>query len=505
MSGALPAAAEMAGRAAVQNGSASAPPLSISSFRKYRGLSGLNVYLPAGSDKVQGKAIMKDTRNKHLLWRAGFGYSPAEWTRYRRMETPALVDTLFEQAERGRPLPLPEVELPADRSMRRAFIKEQIQLVGATNAAWLRRMADPAEPALLERMTLFWHGHFACRIRNGRLAVQQLNALRAHALGNFRDLLRAVSRDPAMIRFLNNQQNRKQQPNENYARELMELFTLGRGHYTEQDVKEAARAFTGWSSNLRGAFVFRANWHDEGVKTVFGQSGRYDGDDIIDLILEKPQAARFVAGKVYRYFVNEQADEARVDELARVFYQSGYDIAALMRHLFSSDWFYDPAHMGSRIKGPVELIAGLSRQLGVLWTADRPLVFLQRALGQMLFNPPNVAGWPLGRSWIDNSTLMIRLNLASLLFSRAKLDLPVRFGPEDGPAHAHLRELGAQVRLEPLQDQLGRDFDQLAGFFLLTETGLSRSALQEGLSPSAPDFLQKSTHRLLSLPEYQIA
>lgn len=448
---------------------------------------------------------MEETRNKHLLWRAGFGCSPAEWTRYRGMDTRALVDTLFDQATRARPLPLPPFELPADRAMRREFIKKQIQLVGAANAAWLRRMADPAEPALLERMTLFWHGHFACRTRAGRLAVQQLNALREHALGNFRDLLRAVSRDPGMIRFLNNQQNRKEQPNENYARELMELFTLGRGHYTEQDVKEAARAFTGWSSNLRGAFVFRRFWHDEGKKTVFGQSGNYDGDAIIDLILEKPQAARFIAGKVYRYFANEQPDESRVEELARVFYQSNYDIAALMRHLFSSDWFYDPAHLGSRIKGPVELIAGLSRQLGVTWREDRSLVLLQRALGQVLFNPPNVAGWPLGRSWIDNSTLLVRLNLASLLFSRGELDLPVRFGPEEGPARARLRQLGAQVQLQPLQEFIGRDFDQLADFFLLADTGVSRPALQEGLSPSASDFIQKTTHRLLSLPEYQIA
>jgi len=448
---------------------------------------------------------MEQRRNQHLLWRAGFGYSPAEWSRYRQMDSRQLVDTLFEQAKRGRALPLPAFELPTDRSMRRAFIQKQIQLVGATNADWLRRMADPAEPALLERMTLFWHGHFACRTRSGRLAVQQLNTLREHALGNFRDLLRAVSRDPSMIRFLNNQQNRKQQPNENFARELMELFTLGRGHYTEKDVKEAARAFTGWSSNLQGAFVFRANWHDEGVKTVFGRSGRYDGDDIIDLILEKPQAARFVAGKVYRYFVSEQVDESRVAELAQVFYQSEYDISALMRHLFTSEWFYHPSIVGSRIKGPVELLAGLSRQLGVSWSQDQTLVFLQRALGQVLFNPPNVAGWPLGRSWIDNSTLMIRLNLASLLFSRAKLDLPVSFGPEDGPAQVRLRELNAQVQLQPLQDHLGRDFDQLADFFLLAETGLSARELRSGLSPSAPDFIQRCTHRLLSTPEYQIA
>jgi uncharacterized protein (DUF1800 family) len=192
-------------------------------------------------------------------------------------------------------------------------------------------MSNPNHSALLEKMTLFWHGHFACTIKVGMLAAQQLNSIQQHALGNFRDLVLAIARDPSMIRFLNNQQNKKRQPNENFARELMELFTIGRGFYTENDVKEAARAFTGWSSNLSGEYVFRERQHDFGEKRFMNKRGNFDGTDIIDILLERRETAHFITKKIYQYFVNEKVNERRLEQLAAGFYDKNYDIKWLMQ------------------------------------------------------------------------------------------------------------------------------------------------------------------------------
>jgi uncharacterized protein (DUF1800 family) len=198
--------------------------------------------------------------------------------------------------------------------------------VATINAEWLSRMANPQESALLERMCLFWHGHFACDIKSGGLAASYLNTIRKHALGRFGDLAKGIAREPAMIRYLNNQQNRKQSPNENFARELLELFTIGRGNYTEQDIKEAARAFTGWSSNFDGTFRFRRFAHDYGSKTFMNRTGKWDGDDIIDIILEQRATAEFLAAKMYRYFVNPGDDPQHIAQIANHLYDSGYHI-----------------------------------------------------------------------------------------------------------------------------------------------------------------------------------
>ena len=306
---------------------------------------------------------------KHLHWRAGFGLSPKEWSERKNWSVRKAVNFLFKEARQAREIEAPELvaanPIGMNEEERRERRKKERQRVIEINVEWLERMGSPDSPALLERMSLFWHGHFACRTTNGALAANQLNTIRTHALGNFRDLVLAIAKDPSMIRYLNNQQNRKQKPNENFARELMELFTIGRGNYTEQDIKEAARAFTGWSSNLAGAYVFRPGQHDFGTKTFFGKTGRFNGEDIIDLILERRETAHFIATKVFRYFVHEQVNEARVQELADTFYEANYDISTLMRSLFESEWFYDTAYIGAKIKSPTELMAGMIRALNV--------------------------------------------------------------------------------------------------------------------------------------------
>lgn len=304
-------------------------------------------------------------------------------------------------------------ELSADE--KKQVRKQSQQDIKTLNLTWLDEMVN-SDAQLREKMSLFWHGHFASRNVNVFYQQRMLDSIRQNALGNFGDMLKEVSKSAAMLNFLNNNQNKKDHPNENFAREVMELFTMGRGNYTEQDVKEAARAFTGWGSNFDGEFVFRKRQHDEGQKTVLGKTGYLDGDDVLNILLEQKATARFITAKLYRYLVNDQVDETRVDALAGRFYQSNYNIKSLLEDIFGSEWFYDPRNIGSRIKSPVDLIVGIRRLLPMKIENEEVLLVFQRLLGQVLLYPPNVAGWPGGASWIDSSSLMFRLQLPRLIY-----------------------------------------------------------------------------------------
>lgn len=461
-----------------------------------------------------GNPIVMETI-KHLYWRAGFGLSPAEWAEKKPMPLRKAVDELFSQARKPALLPVPELDLPSEpRMLDREQIQErqrmERQRVLESNFSWLQRMANPQEPALLERMTLFWHGHFACDIDNSVLAVQYLNTLRSHALGKFRDLVVAIAREPAMIRYLNNQQNRKDQPNENFARELLELFTIGRGNYTETDIKEGARAFTGWSSTLRGEYIFRPGQHDYDRKTFFGKTGNFDGTDIIDLILERKETALFIVKKIYRYFVNETGPEERIHALALEFYASGYDISRLMQTIFGSDWFYLPENMGNKIKSPVELLAGMIRSLGLQFEDGLGAVFIQRALGQVLFHPPNVAGWPGGKSWIDNSTLMTRLNLPTIFLASAEANLRPKDDLTVKERSAGLRRLKATYDLQPFSRLIRQNdpeaaLNSLREYLLQKESAVDNATIRQYIQATEPGaFLAQSIMRIMSLPEYQM-
>ena len=213
-----------------------------------------------------------------------------------------------------------------DPEFRRKLREKSREDLKTLNLRWLNTMTN-SEAQLREKMSLFWHGHFACRIQNSFFHRNCYIQSRTNALGNFADMLKAVSKSPAMLQFLNNQQNRKLHPNENFAREVMELFTMGRGNYTENDVKEAARAFTGWGFNAKGEFVFRKNQHDNGSKTFLGKTGNFDGDDILNMLLENKQTANYISKKIYRYFVNEDVNEANQQWLSKRFYSNNYNIA----------------------------------------------------------------------------------------------------------------------------------------------------------------------------------
>lgn len=293
------------------------------------------------------------------------------------------------------------------------------------NLTWLDEMVgSPAQ--IREKMSLFWHGHFACRNLNSFFQQQLINTIRQHALSDFGTILMAVSQSPAILQFLNNQQNRKNSPNENFAREVMELFTLGRGHYSETDIKEAARAFTGWGFNLQGEFQFRPNQHDSGHKVVLGKSGNLTGENVLEILLQQKQTSVFLCTKIYKFFVNDTVNTNHVAWLASRFYKSGYQIKPLLTDLFTADWFYDQENIGTHIKSPVELLVGIRRQLPMEIDNREMQLLVQKALGQVLFYPPNVAGWPGGKSWIDSSSLLLRMRLPQLLNSSDGISIHVK-------------------------------------------------------------------------------
>ncbi|MEM1322618.1 MAG: DUF1800 domain-containing protein [Bacteroidota bacterium] len=462
--------------------------------------------------------IAQQDQIKHLYNRAGFGLSPQEWHKRRRWSRQQAVEELFTTAQSDSVMSTQalmadyskeELEM-MDKSTKKALRRESKKLVMRQNAEWIDRMASPERSALREKMCLFWHGHFACITRGPKLAFRQLATIRSHALGNFRDFVLAIARDVSMIRFLNNQQNRKRKPNENFARELMELFTIGRGNYTEQDIKEAARAFTGWSSNLSGDFVFRRRQHDFGKKTFMGKQGNFDGEDIINILLERRETATFICRKIYRYFINEQVEEYRLKQLSDYFYDSNYDIKALMRRIFESDWFYDKANVGVRIKSPTELIAGIMRQLNARLNSNLTLRFLQKALGQQLFNPPNVAGWPGGQSWIDNSTLMLRLVLVDYLFHATDVNFTVKPEFEAQKPNKAIRRIDAHLDLQPMIATFGQHnqqaiYNELKAYLIAPSLKANKSLFDQFIiKNTTEDYIKSLTLRLMSMPEYQL-
>ena len=476
----------------------------------------------------------------HLYSRFGFGCTPKQWQAVRKLTLNAAIDKLFKDADRD-PLPLQTPKQFDDRLAelvearkemkangkestddlagvkpedRRAVIEEALNLTREVANAWLEQMSGDESAMLREKMTLFWHGHFACEIRVPNFAVQQINRFRNGALGSFGDLVKGIARDAAMIRYLNNQQNVKNHPNENFAREVLELFTIGRGHYTETDVKEAARAFTGWVAGFDGEFRLARRRHDFDAKTFMGQTGDWDGDDILSIVLTRPEVATFITRKIYRFFVSDtdtsDAAQARIADLAKTFFASGLNVGQLMRRIAQSEWFYDAEYMNNRIKSPIELLVGLKRVFKLQPDDSRTYLQLERALGQVLFHPPNVAGWAGGKSWIDNSTLLVRMNLVPLVFMQSDLEMQFKEVPE-AKAMAKLGKM--QVKLDPsafietfahvpdtaLYDELCR---YLFGKVIEMKAATVYKFVPVGTPPA--EQLTTLAMRLMTLPEYQL-
>ena len=359
------------------------------------------------------------TRIAHLLRRAGFGGTAEEIDRYTALGFDAAVADLLDLT---RPDPASE------DAEAQGF---DLAVPDGLRAWWLYRMVHTTRP-LQEKLTLFWHGHFATslvKVRDPLLMRWQNELFREHGFGSFRTLLQRVSRDPAMLRWLDGNTNRKASPNENYARELLELFTLGIGNYTEDDVRAAARAYTGWFIDQQTlAFRFAPQAHDAGVKTFLGQTGNLDGDDVVEAILARPAAARLVARKLFRFFVYDDPEPETVERFAAILRAADYELRPLVEALLRSPEFSSPRAYHAKIKGPVELVVGAIRQLGAT-TAYQDLFVPLRRMGQDLFAPPNVKGWDGGLAWVSTSTMLERFNFANRLCTAREDTTRTTFDP----------------------------------------------------------------------------
>lgn len=355
----------------------------------------------------------------HLLSRTGFTPNPTEISQYAGLSREAAVDQLLAGVTTRPVTPYPasvsgDAGFPRARmneSDRRDFVADQRFRTYDLRAWWLGEMLQTPSP-LTERMTLFWHNHFVSseqKVRLASLMRDQNQLFRENAIGNFAKLLHAASKDPAMVIYLDAATNRKEKPNENFAREVMELFTLGEGHYSEQDIKEAARAFTGWSVERRdGQFVYRSMWHDGGEKTIFGKTGRFDGDEVLDLLLARKETSEFLVTKLWREFVSPQPDRGEVERIATILREQHYEMKTALRALFLSKSFWDPENRAALVKSPTELVVGSLRALQISVPDPSPFIRTLHVLGQDLFAPPNVKGWPGNDVWINASTLLER-------------------------------------------------------------------------------------------------
>lgn len=426
---------------------------------------------------IEAKIAWNGANAAHLLRRAGFAPSEAEC----KATLAAGLDAAVERLVRGGDESPREIEL--DETGRVLATRDDID---ALRGWWLLRLCHTRRP-LHARLALFWHNHFAtsnAKVRGAALMLQQLRVFESLGLSGFETLLRAVSRDPAMIVWLDGNQNVKGRPNENYARELFELFALGVGHYTEADVKESARAFTGWHTR-GGGYYFSAREHDDGAKIVLGRRGAWSGDDIVAIALRQPACSRFLALKLLREFVCPNPPADLVDDFAGTITDVKYDIAAAVTELFRSAAFFDPRWCRARIKSPVEFVLGIVRTLGIA----PPAAALARGvsqMGQRLFEPPSVKGWAGQREWLNSATMLVRLNAVN----RAT-------GGElfDAAAFRRVHELDTRARIIEFCERLTLD-DDVPG------------AIRIGYPPESDDLdatLRGVLQALLSSPEYQMA
>jgi uncharacterized protein (DUF1800 family) len=478
-------------------------------------------------------AISNRLKNQHLLWRAGFGPSLESTVNLDTISQKKLWELLLKNSS------VATVKIEVAQNFFEKFYNQSIdttlQPVVANkgkiireqsredlkklNVLWIQQMTN-SDAQLQEKMSLFWHGHFACRVINSYFQQELLTIIRENALGNFKDLLRAVSKSASMLNFLNNQQNKKKKPNENFAREVMELFTIGRGNYTETDVKEAARAFTGWAYNEKAQFEFKKNVHDEESKTVLGKTGQWNGDDVLDILLAQKQTALFICKKVYKYFVNEKVDEAKVEWLSNRFYNNNYDIKKLVEDIFTSNWFYEEKNIGIKVKSPVELLVGIKRLLPMQMQNEEAVILFQRTLGQVLFYPPNVAGWPGGKNWIDSTTLMLRLRIPQILTAneminiKAKDDDDVMMGQMKEEKAKKMNQIvkGATAQVQwkkifNIYEKIAREnlLQKITDINLQTKNKINNTVLLKYINTQdRTQYITTATIYLMSTPEYQL-
>ena len=384
----------------------------------------------------------RDTKTlvAHLFRRAGFGLRPDELDHFTKLGVQGSVEYLLNYDSAPDPaekrFPVVNIDyynarladlfakLDNPQPNRAALIRELRTLEAGVRLAlqgwWVNRMLYTSRP-LQEKMTLFWHGHFATALQKvdpPQMLAQNL-LFRSMALGNFRTLLKAVTKDAAMLHWLDGDLSRKEHPNENFAREVMELFTLGVGHYTEHDVQEGARALTGWKLEL---FTYKPIWvpqnHDDGTKTYLGHTGNFGPDDVMDILAAHHATGGFLVRKLYTFFASDDIDGATIAPFIDTYYRSGYDIKAVVREILLSDAFYSDRSFQQHFRSPAEFVVGSVRELGASVSAEE-MAKAMTIMGQDLLNPPNVGGWPGGLTWASANALAERFNFAGLLLARS--------------------------------------------------------------------------------------
>lgn len=379
------------------------------------------------NSRLRGDPVAKGggptTDVAHLLRRAGFGASPAELLLATQQGLNQTADTLigYEQVPDNFVPPIADtIALGRNRN------------VTDLTVWWLTRMLTTSRP-LQEKMTLFWHSHFATaiqKVREPAFMYQQNQLFRNNALGNFDTLLSGLYKDPAMLIWLDGRRNTKQAPNENFAREVMELFTLGHGNYTEDDVHAGAKAFTGWQLNATtGAVSFNPRIHDDSIKTYLGQTGNFDGEDAVRILAAHPATGPYLAGRLWRFFASDNPSSATIKAMANAYYNNSHSIRAMVRTMFSLPAFYSSAVKTGHIKSPTEFVVSGIRQMGLTATDLSTVPRTLAQLGQELFNPPNVGGWSAGPGWINATTMLGRFNFASQLTGDLGKGTIVSFDP----------------------------------------------------------------------------
>jgi uncharacterized protein (DUF1800 family) len=471
---------------------------------------------------------------RHLLFRTGFGGTPEQVNALHAMGLRKAVTHVMnfkQQSDKDFPL---EISPPSEwgmnpnfkdgkrlsdnerRDVRRAMRKKDTQMYTALRNWWMRRMVQSKQP-LEENLTLFWHGLFSTGYQTVRVAYgmhAQNELFRENAAGNYGEMLHNIIHDPAMLRYLDNNTNVKGRPNENLAREIMELFAMGEGRgYTEKDIQEGARALTGNAYDQNSSkYVFRAKMHDAGKKTIFGQTGNFDGDEFVDLILQQEATAQFIAERLFAYFAYQDPDKKIVNALANELRDDNYELAPMLKKIFLSKAFYSDQSRGALIKSPVRLVVGTMRTLGINDNAtSAAAVKAVQSMEQDLFQPPNVKGWEGGATWINSTTLFTRQNFAGQIvdgvYSKSRkgqsrgLDLVAKLkGKQFKTADQVVDYFAKALFVHPVSQQ---DRQQLIGF-LQQDRGFPPSAQWGKYRDGINHKLRGLLVLMLSMPQYQL-
>jgi len=473
----------------------------------------------------------------HLLNRAGFGGTPDEIKAFCELGFDKAVQTVLDGPDDATQFPKPAwaqptnllalhqqmMTLTADEKkqmqqmVQKQYRQDDIDLINW----WLNRMRFTSNP-FREKLTLFWHGHFATsveKVHDSYMMWQQNELLLQHAFGNFGLMVKSISRDPAMLVWLDTRESKKDHPNENFAREVMELFTLGIGNYTENDVQEGAKAFTGYRiAPTDETFRYAPFQHDEGVKTFLGQTGPFTGDDIIDIILQQPSCAKFIAKKLWTFYAYEDPDPSLVDALASNFRSSSYEIRPLMSDIFRSAEFYSPDSVRQQIKSPVQWVVQTSKVLETPLARPQITINALRQLGQVPFAPPNVKGWDGGRSWITTSTLLYRYNMANFAVGNGPLRIerlrkianpnapaaPNSFDVQNYQGPDLAKVIPAQVRADPKRTIAYLCFRLYQDPLTPRDTETFVKYLSDHGPTPTDDTYRELLHLMMSTPQYQL-